>query len=419
MKFIKRIFSGSEFYKNSLILISGTTFSQILPFALSPVISRLFNSSDFAIFGLFTSISGIISGIAAGTYEYAIILPKKDIDAKNIMALSIFISIFTSIVSFLIFVLFKNQIGLLLNNKEISPWLLLVPISVLFLIFNSIIIFWFNRKKEYTSISINKIFRNGSIAFGNIILGFVKIIKGGLLISQIAGDFFATLILTNRFKRKNKISDGITRENIKRVAYEYKNFPLYTLPNTLFNNLSYQLPVLLISSFFTPSITGAYFFSLRILAIPSSLIGASVAQVFYQKFTEIVYEKIHDARKFLIKIWVILFAVGVIPFGLLFFFGKALFVFVFGAEWGTAGEISALLAPMILFMFISSPTSSTYLVLGKQNINVFFGLASCIYRTLAIYIGYISNDFFLGLKFLVIFEIIEVIIYNMVILRFL
>jgi O-antigen/teichoic acid export membrane protein len=419
MNFIRTLLNKSDFLKNSLILITGTTIAQVIPVALSPVISRLFDSDDFAVFGLFFSIAGVISGIAAGTYEFAIVLPKKDVDAKNLIALSVIITVLTFLISFVLFAIFNRQIGELLNNTNLSLWLLLVPVSVLFITFNSIVGFWFNRKKDYGTISLNKIIRNGTIAFGNILLGIVKLFKGGLIIGQIFGDFVATLVLINRFFRNNKLSSDVTKTGLRTVALEFRKFPIFTLPNTLLNNLSFQLPVLLISIWFNPALTGSYFFSSRILAIPIALIGASVSQVFYQKFTEIINDHIHDAKRFLIKVWVILFAIGIVPFGVLFLFGKELFGFIFGPEWITAGEISALLAPMILFMFISSPTSSTYLVLGKQNINVFFGVASFIYRPLAIYIGYLSNDLFLGLKLLVLFEIIEVILYNIVIFRYL
>jgi lipopolysaccharide exporter len=419
MNYIKKFLNRSEFLKNSLILISGTTVAQVIPVVLSPVISRLFNSEDFAVFGLFFSIAGVISGIAAGTYEFAIVLPKKDVDAKNLMVLSVYILFFTVILSLLLFILFKTQIAALLNNTHITKWLLLVPLSVFFITFNSIIVFWFNRKKDYGVISLNKIIRNGTTACGNILLGFIKLFKGGLIIGQVIGDFVSTLVLSNRFLRKNNLSEEITKTELKKVASSYKKFPIYTLPNTLLSTFSYQLPVLLISAWFTPSITGSYFFSSRILAIPVALIGAAVSQVFYQKFAEIINERKHEAKKFLMKIWAILFAIGIIPFGILFFFGKVLFGVLFGSEWITAGEISALLAPMILFTFISSPTSSTYLVLGKQNINVFFGIATFIYRPLAIYIGYLSHDLFFGLKILVILEIIEVILYNLIIFRYL
>jgi O-antigen/teichoic acid export membrane protein len=419
MNLIKRVFDRSEFLKNSLILITGTTIAQVIPVALSPVISRLFDSDDFAVFGLFFSLAGVISGIAAGTYEFAIVLPKKEVDAKNLMALSIIISVATSLASFLLFLIFHNQVSKLLNNSRISLWLLLVPVSVLFLTLNSIIGFWFNREKNFKVIGLNKIIRNGTIAFGNILLGVSKLLKGGLIIGQIMGDFVATLVLSGKLLRNNHFSSEITKLNLKKVAVDFKNFPLFTLPNTLLNNFSYQLPVLLISMWFNPAQTGSYFFSTRILSIPITLIGAAVSQVFYQKFVEIISDGVHDAKKFLIKVWVILFAIGIVPFGLLFFFGRQLFGFVFGPEWVTAGQISAFLAPMILFMFISSPTSSTYLVLGKQKINVLFGIATFIYRPLAIYIGYLNNDLFTGLKILVILEILEVFIYNAVIFLYL
>ena len=43
----------SSFVKNVLVVMSGTAAAQIIGFALTPIISRLFSPSDFGVFGSF------------------------------------------------------------------------------------------------------------------------------------------------------------------------------------------------------------------------------------------------------------------------------------------------------------------------------------------------------------------------------
>ena len=57
-------FPRSEFGKNVLTLITGTSVAQAIPIALSPVLTRLYTPEDFGILYLFVSISAVFSSIA-------------------------------------------------------------------------------------------------------------------------------------------------------------------------------------------------------------------------------------------------------------------------------------------------------------------------------------------------------------------
>jgi O-antigen/teichoic acid export membrane protein len=82
----------SEFAKNVLTLMTGTTIAQAIPIAISPILTRIYTPEDFGVFALYMSLASIISVVATGRYELAIMLPKKDDDAINIVALSTLIS---------------------------------------------------------------------------------------------------------------------------------------------------------------------------------------------------------------------------------------------------------------------------------------------------------------------------------------
>ena len=94
MKFkISSLIPKEEFSKNVLTLVSGTAIAQIIPIAISPVLTRIYTPEEFGIYAIFTSIVIIFSVISNGRYELAIVLPEKDEDAINIFALGLIINV--------------------------------------------------------------------------------------------------------------------------------------------------------------------------------------------------------------------------------------------------------------------------------------------------------------------------------------
>ena len=120
LKKFKIKLSGSEFSRNVLILMTGTTVAQSIPILISPILTRLYSPEDFGLFALFLGIVSILGSIANGRYEIAIMLPKKDEDAINISVLSFLISFVFSIVLLLIVIFFSDFIVSILGNEEIK-----------------------------------------------------------------------------------------------------------------------------------------------------------------------------------------------------------------------------------------------------------------------------------------------------------
>ncbi|MDP4274087.1 MAG: hypothetical protein Q8907_07400, partial [Bacteroidota bacterium] len=84
-----RQYKDSEFFRNIITLFSGNVVAQIIPLLAYPVLTRLYQPSDFGTLALFTSIVGILSVMATGRYELSVILPKRDEDAAGLLVLSL------------------------------------------------------------------------------------------------------------------------------------------------------------------------------------------------------------------------------------------------------------------------------------------------------------------------------------------
>lgn len=67
----------SDYFKNIFVQIMGTGFAQLIPFLITPLLSRVFSKQDFAIYTSFMAVVAILSVACGGRYQYAIVLPKK------------------------------------------------------------------------------------------------------------------------------------------------------------------------------------------------------------------------------------------------------------------------------------------------------------------------------------------------------
>jgi O-antigen/teichoic acid export membrane protein len=412
---LKNSLSKSEFTKNSVTLVIGSVLAQTLPIALSPIISRLYTPDNIAVWGLYMSITTILLSTANGGYELSIMLPQKEEDAINLFSLTILITFLTCCIFLLIALFFNNHISILLHNESIAIWLIFVPLSVFILSLTNSLTHWFNRKGNYKIIAMNKVNKNWGITIAQFLFGSTNHKPIGLISGQIIGELASAVLLGINFikgKYFSLLESNFSIQKIKKLASEHKKFPLFTMPTVLLNNISSEVLTILVAIWFSNGLTGAYYFSVRLLSAPMALIGSSVSQVFFRKFSTIINEGTQDAKKFILKIWLGLIAIAVLPLTILYVWGEYLFVFVFGQEWGNAGKIASIMAPMILFTFASSPTGIGLVVLRKQNHNLLFGIFVFLYRPFSFYLGYKFNDFFLGLKILVAFEILNVLVYN-------
>jgi len=358
--------SKSDFTKNVLTLMTGTTIAQAIPIAISPILTRIYTPEEYGVFALYTSIATIAAMAATGKYEMAIVLPKKDEDAINIFILSILISFFISLISFIIVYIFNEQITNFLGNKKVSPLLYLIPISVLLTGIYQSIRYWNNRKKYFKNLAINSVVQAGTGSSLNLGFGFfgfssIGLVLGGIL-SQVVGVFFLGKLT---WKMNSQIFSA--KNNIKMLALlkKHKKLPMLTLPNALIDTFRMSGINILIAKYFTLESLGQYSIAWRMVVTPAGIIGNSLSQVFFQKLaTAKKYELYSLTAKFIAKASIIALPIYLI----VYFFAVDIFTFVFGDNWELAGYIASALSPWLFFNFITSPISTLYIILNKQEV---------------------------------------------------
>ena len=396
---INKLKPKSEFSRSVLTLMTGTTIAQAIPIAISPILTRIYTPEDFGVFALYTSITTLFAMIITGRYELAIMLPRKTNDAKQILYLSLFIAIFISTSLLLVIILFESQIVSLLNNKEITKWLYLIPISVLCIGIYQSLNYYMNRNNQYITIAQSRIGTALSNATGSLFMGWVlKENAFGLIFGDLIGKISGIIIL---IKKRNILKNTkVSPIKIIALAKKYKKFPLVNSLHAFINSLKNNIVFIFISNSYTSSILGSFYFVLRIMMLPGGIIGNSIAQVFYRE-ASLEYNKSKDIQILLRKMIMKLTLFASVPAVIILFFGEQIFVFVFGQEWAIAGTYAKYFVPYIYLHFVASPLGIIPLITNKQDKAFFWGLAESFLFVIVFVLGYyIYKDLALSLLLL-------------------
>jgi len=111
--------SKNKFFQNLVKLSSSTLLAQVLLIISSPLLTRLYSPEDFGVFAFFIGIIGVLSTITNLRYEQAIIIPKKDSLANQLVYLSLISNItFSFFSAFIIIVFCKTNIFIFLILKS-------------------------------------------------------------------------------------------------------------------------------------------------------------------------------------------------------------------------------------------------------------------------------------------------------------
>ena len=371
---IDRFKPKSEFSRNVLTLMTGTTIAQAIPIAISPILTRIYTPADFGVFALYMAIVSIVSIVATGRYELAIILPKKDEDAFNIVMLSTLISLGMSFIAFLICFVFNEQISAYFKNSEVSSWLYLIPIAILFSGLYQSLNYWNNRKKNYKELALNRVTYSASSGLLNIGMGMLKFGSNGLIYSGLVARAFVIALFVKKTIQEDKEKFyKLNRIKMLAIAKRYKQFPKFDVLASLINVSSNQLIPIFFNLFFSASVAGYYYMTQRILALPITLISSSISDVFRQEASS-EYKKYANAKMIYISTFKKLLFLSLVPFIVLYIYAIDIFVIVFGESWYIAGEYVQILLPMFFIKFISSPLSFMLYIVEKQVINIYMQL---------------------------------------------
>lgn len=361
-KILSKVLPKNKFARGVSVLIGGTAGAQLLSVLAAPILTRLYSPDDFGMLAVFTALLTFFTVISAGRYELTIPLPDSEQDAADLTVLGFSLVLCTTIISAFIFIIWPQKIATIINTPQLANYLWIIPLGVFFLgsyqVFNK----WAVRKKQFTVIAKTRIYQSvGTLAIqlGGHSLGPLALMGGHATGQGIGASGLAYSALKRPELKK------ISWRNIKKQAYRYRDFPVFSTWTALFNTASLQFAPIMFIAMFGATVTGLYALTLRMLTLPSSLIGNAVGSVFLSEAPKAKREG--NLAELVTKLHSRLAMAGALPLVVLLLFGPSLFALVFGEEWRKAGVYSQWMAPWIYLQFQWSPLSTLTSVLELQK----------------------------------------------------
>jgi len=389
---LRKLKPKSEFVRNVLTIMTGTSIAQAIPILISPILTRIYAPADFGVFAVFSALFTILAILSTGRYELAIILPHRDEDAAHVSVLAVGVSALLTIATLPLLLTFGRPLSLLLKTQDLERWLYLLPPMAFLTALLQVLNYWANRRKWFKTLATNRVFLSLVMVAVNLTMGWAGWGARGLILGNlIATGTAASLLLFKVFREDPRFFTSIRGHRIHEQALRYSDFPKFSILANVMNVLSNQLPVLLLNTFFNPTTSGLFFMTQRVLARPTAILSDSIQEVFKQRASR-DYAELGNCADIFAKTAKKLILISLPPALILLLAGPSLFAYVFGEAWRPSGEYARILSVMLFFSFTASPLSYVFYIVQKQKYDLIWQLGLLVVTSGGIYAGHLMGS---------------------------
>ena len=382
--------------RNFTKLLSANVVAQVIGLVVYPILTRMYAPEDFGLLNLFLSIGGVLAILSTAEYYYAIVLPKEEKDAEQVLGVGVLWLVATTVLVGLS-VVFSRPISLLFKSPNLVLYYWLMPLYVFAMGAWNLLNYWYIRHKEYNPISRYQVSQNVLSSGGKLGMGWGGVLQGGMIYSVVVAPLIS--LLSSWVSARKTLLPALRRISWRGVCEQacvYRNFPYFVLPRSFVNMLAGQMPILLLTPFFGGEAVG--FLSLAILLgyTPIGTITRAIYQVMYQHTMEQVHEQKPIGqifRKFILSASAIIIPV----FVGLWFVLPDLTAWLLGAEWHVSGEYIRWMLPWLYVSLLSCSINYLFDVFMQQKWGLFFEVMLAVMRVAGLCIGVWAGNFMLAI----------------------
>jgi O-antigen/teichoic acid export membrane protein len=348
---------------NTLRLLSGNLFIQVISFLTLPVFARIYLPSDYGVWGIFIFFSGLLSVVMSLRYEMSIMIPTSEHEAALLLRISKTIAFITAALFFIITIIFSKGIASFFKLSD--PLILfMVPLHAYFTSYNNSMSQWISRKKHFKQLTFIRVTQSLlnivlSLYFGYVLhwhfWGLILATAGSVLISDlIIGIWTGHLFFTGFIFRAGLL---------KRYIGKYINFLYYSTPFALLNFYTLNILSSILQVNYGAIATGLYTNASRLMNTPLSLISTSFSTVFYQHFS-----RSENKSRVLLISFIGLFIVFTSLLLPLIIWGEDLISWYLGENWRASAKFIKLLSIVTIMSFSTSSISTIFSYYQKEII---------------------------------------------------
>ncbi|MBQ4376066.1 MAG: oligosaccharide flippase family protein [Bacteroidales bacterium] len=359
--------------------------AQAVALIIYPILTRLFSADDFGLFNLFLSIGGILVLLATAQYEYSIPLPRSHRQASWCLQsalpwLCIVVAVCVAVLPF------SKGVATIFDAPRLADVLWLLPIYVAAISLWELLRFWAVRWQRFDRVSTYQVDQAVLNAGMKVGAGYVGM-GSGLIYASVLAPLMALLITMARLPRRLLGPlFHVERRGVRAAMRRYRNFPFFSLPRTLIDNLSGNLPLLVMAPAFGLSTVGFVGMALTLSFRPINIICNSLNQVFYQRTSLLVQQR--KPLAYLCRQYVIWAAAVAVPgFAALYFVLPWLCGWLLGDEWTTTGHFIRIMLPWLFMILIDNAINFIPDIFDRQRGTLVFAIVCVSLQVVALFVG--------------------------------
>src|SRR4029077_10925114 len=178
--------ASGKFISHVLTLIAGNGAAQVINVGGALLLARLFAPDAFGSFALFLTLVSFLSVLGGARYELAIMLPESDVEAANVLLLSVTMLCGITGISLALVALFHSAVARLLVDPRLGLWLWAAPIAIFVTALYSIVGVWYARMKRFQKLASTRVWQSLAIILFQLALlafrpGGVALVGGSVL----------------------------------------------------------------------------------------------------------------------------------------------------------------------------------------------------------------------------------------------
>jgi O-antigen/teichoic acid export membrane protein len=352
--------------------------TQLISLLTAPIMARLYSPEDYGLLGLFIAFTGLVQVPSTMLYPSAIVLPKRDEDSLALIKGTLLLC-FAFVATIGCVLCFCGSHVLLGSKYEsIMPW---VPVIIVMLLPGALVTAgegWLFRRGFFFLLSVQGVASNLSSTAVALLLGggVGATIGGGLIFGSLFGSGVGILVVGLGLRGSGGWAFlRADIRDVRKVLFEYKEFPLFAMPTQFIATFARQLPTLMLAAFAGTATIGYYNIANRLLGLPNTLFAQSIGSVFLQRAAK-QYAETGECRTLYRKMfWGLLLTTTPVVL-ILAFVAPSLFAWLLGERWRVAGEYSQILCWLFAVQLVCMPLSSMMTIARRQAENLWLQIGS-------------------------------------------
>lgn len=379
----------STLLRNVIAVASGTAAGQVIVFAFSPVITRIYSPETFGLQGVFLSLISIFSPAIALRYPMAIVVAGSDAEARHMSRLAVLIAFALSVLLGLVLLIAQGPLLMLLGAEALGPLIWFLPLALFCVAMQDVADFNAARAGKFRLVGIVTVTQAFLSNIARVLGGLISPIAVVLVAVTSCAPAIQAALLTFGNRRRNKAAPRLQRGEALDLLRRHRDFPLFRVPTDVLNAASQSVPVILLAALFSPAAAGLYTLTRSVLNLPSNVIGAAVGNVLYARFAELARGD-QPLLPLLLRATMALMALAPAIIGLAWF-APPVFAFLFGEEWREAGNYAQWMALWLGVSIANVPAIRLAPVIRAQKLLLMANVVILAMRFLGMYLVYLAG----------------------------